>query len=196
MKKPTLNMMIDAAAFAGFVFLTSTGILMQYVLPPGSGRFAKVFGLDRHGWGDIHYWIAVIFFAILAIHLVLHWKWIVSVVKGRKAEDSHGWRIALALVGLVALLAIAAAPFVAPLEQTGQPGRGHMIETDEEGMIRGSQTLREVAESAGMPLETLISRLGLPENVDPNERLGPLSRSYGVSIPKVRQVVQEYKSHR
>ncbi len=195
MKKPSLNMIVDATAFAGFVLLTTTGVLMRYVLPPGSGRFIKVFGLDRHGWGDIHYWIAVVFFATLALHLVLHWKWIVSVVKGRKAEGSHGWRVGLAIVGLLALMAIAAAPFVAPVEQTGQPGRGRVFEGDEDAMIRGSQTLQEVAASAGMPLETLISQLGLPTNVNPNERLGRLSQMYGISIPKVRQVVQEYKSH-
>lgn len=195
MKKPSLNLIVGMAAFAGFVLLTTTGVLMRYVLPPGSGRFTKVFGLDRHGWGDIHYWIAVVFFAILALHLVLHWKWIVSVVKGRKVEGSHGWRVGLAIVGLVALMAIATAPFVAPVEQTGAPGRGRMSESDDDAMIRGSQTLREVAESASMPVETLISQLGLPKDVDPNERLGRLSRTYGISIPKVRQVVQEYRSH-
>jgi hypothetical protein len=193
-KKPSLNLIVDAAAFTGFVLLTATGVLMRYVLPPGSGRFSKVLGLDRHDWGDIHYWVAVVFFAILALHLVLHWKWIVSVVKGRKTEGSHGWRVGLATVGLLALMAIATAPFVAPVEQTGVPGRGRMGEVDEDAMIRGSQTLREVADSAGMPVETLIAQLGLPTSVDANERLGRLSRTYGVSIPKVRQVVQEYKS--
>jgi hypothetical protein len=159
MKKPSLNLIVDMAAFAGFVFLTTTGVLMRYVLPPGSGRFVRVFGLDRHDWGDIHYWVAVVFFAILALHLVLHWKWIVSVVRGRKAEGSHGWRVSLAIVGLLALMAIATAPVVAPVEQTGAPGRGHMAEVEEDAMIRGSQTLREVAELADMPVETLISRI-------------------------------------
>jgi hypothetical protein len=57
-----------------FAVLTTTGVLTRYVLPPGSGHYATLWGLDRHGWGDIHCWVAVQLLGVLALHLVLHWR--------------------------------------------------------------------------------------------------------------------------
>lgn len=122
MKRPTLNLAVDAAAFATFVLLTSTGVLLRYVLPPGSGRHTTIWGLDRHDWGQIHFWISMAFLAFLAVHLLVHRRWIVSVVRGRPREGS-GLRVALGVVGLVAVLAAAAAPFLAEVEQAPRGGR-------------------------------------------------------------------------
>jgi amino acid transporter len=65
MERSTLNLSIDGFAFAGFVLLTTTGVLLRYVLPPGSGHYSTIWGLDRHEWGGIHFWIAVVFFSVL-----------------------------------------------------------------------------------------------------------------------------------
>ena len=35
MNRTTLNFVVDTAAFVGFVLLTTTGVLMHYLLPPG-----------------------------------------------------------------------------------------------------------------------------------------------------------------
>ncbi len=122
MKRPTVNLSVDAAAFAAFVLLTSTGVLLRYVLPPGSGHRTILWGLDRHDWGQIHFWISMAFLACLAIHLVLHRRWIASMTRGRPREGS-ALRVALGIVGLLALLAAAAAPFFAEVEQDKR--RGH-----------------------------------------------------------------------
>ena len=99
MRKSNVNFIVDAVAFAAFVLLTATGVLVRYVLPPGSGHFIKLWGMDRHGWGQIHFWIAVALMGALALHLLLHWRWVVSMVKGRPREGS-GVRVALAVVGV------------------------------------------------------------------------------------------------
>ena len=93
MNRSSLNFLIDAAAFVVFLFLTTTGILTRYVLPPGSGRWATLWGLDRHGWGDVHFWLAVALLAILALHLALHWRWVVCMVRGQHSQSS-GARVA------------------------------------------------------------------------------------------------------
>ena len=100
MKRVSLNFIVDVVAFAGFVMLTTTGVLMRYILPPGSGHYSTIWGMDRHEWGGIHFWVSVLFFSILAFHLILHWRWIVSVVTGRPREGS-GLRAGLGIVGLV-----------------------------------------------------------------------------------------------
>jgi hypothetical protein len=122
MRRPTLNLIIDTIAFAGFIFLTTSGILMRYVLPPGSGRMLSVFGLSRHDWGSIHFWIAIIFLASLTTHLFLHWNWIVCQIKGKKCEDNKAkMRVALGIVGFIALLAFALAPLISPIEKSDIP---------------------------------------------------------------------------
>ena len=118
MRRPTVNFISDSLGFAGFVLLTATGVLMRYVLPPGSGRFATIWALDRHEWGSIHFWLAIAFLAVLAFHLFRHWRWIVAVLRGRPREGS-GARVALGTVGLVALLALAIVPFLSPVERAG-----------------------------------------------------------------------------
>ena len=88
MKRTTLNLIIDAIGFVGFVFLTATGVLVRYVLPPGSGHHTTLWGLDRHDWGGLHFWIAVGFFVVLALHLLFHWRWIVCMTKKLLLEST------------------------------------------------------------------------------------------------------------
>ncbi|MCZ6719320.1 MAG: hypothetical protein O6944_09250 [Gammaproteobacteria bacterium] len=42
MNRSTIIEIIDVLAFVGFLFLASTGILLHYILPPGSGRWAEI----------------------------------------------------------------------------------------------------------------------------------------------------------
>ena len=44
MNRTTLNFVVDTAAFVGFVLLTTTGVLMHYLLPPGSGHHRRFGG--------------------------------------------------------------------------------------------------------------------------------------------------------
>jgi hypothetical protein len=46
MKRVNLNFIVDVVAFAGFVLLTTTGVLMRYILPPGSGHYSTIWGMD------------------------------------------------------------------------------------------------------------------------------------------------------
>ncbi len=49
MKRTALNALIDTLAFVALVFIASTGFLMRYQLPPGSGGFPKEYLLDQLG---------------------------------------------------------------------------------------------------------------------------------------------------
>ena len=146
MSRKRLVNLIDVTAFTGFVFMTVTGLVVRYVLPHGAGKpdldhwirgadrpVDVLWGLTRHEWADLHFWISLTFMAVLASHLLLHWRWIVSALRGRRGEGS-GWRVALGLVGLLALLTAAAAPFLTPTDSVpraevsegvgaGHPGR-------------------------------------------------------------------------
>ncbi len=240
MHRPTLNFLIDTLAFVAFAFLTTTGILTRYLLPPGSGRWATLWGLNRHEWGDLHFWVAVVLLGVLALHLILHWKWIICIVKGKRS-DASGARVALGTVGLIGLMTLTATPLLAPVERIGEPRQASRLEsearaaqpatpdvgqgTDELAAeqttvqappeaptqtplpesrpipgssapsnedIRGSMTLGEVARSTGIPLDRLVSGLGLPPNIDPDERIGRIRKRFDVSPDDVRGVVNSY----
>lgn len=88
MRRSALNFAVDAIAFAGFVFMTATGVLLHFLLPPRSVRRATIWGLDRHDWGGVHYWTAVVLLGALSVHVLLHWKWIVHTVRGQECDRS------------------------------------------------------------------------------------------------------------
>jgi len=96
---------------------------MKYILPPGSGQSRAIWGLGRHDWGDFHFWIAVIFFGVSALHLILHWNWIVAVLKGKKTNKS-GKRFALGLASLLIIVTIAISPLLSEVEKKSGNSNG------------------------------------------------------------------------
>lgn len=77
MRKHTQNVFLDACLFIEMLALIGTGIILYFVLPPGSRQDTFV-ALTRHQWGDIHFWIAAVFTALILLHLVMHSKWVMS----------------------------------------------------------------------------------------------------------------------
>ncbi len=98
-RQSTVNFTIDLAAFLSLLGLVFTGYIMKYVLPPGSGggygrgfrggrgvaesseQIRQLWSLGRHDWGDIHFYLAVVFVGLMVIHIILHWTWIKCYVK-------------------------------------------------------------------------------------------------------------------
>jgi len=83
MKRAQLNAMVNIVGFVAFAVLAVTGLVELLFLPPGTGGRGRgaepavvVLGAGRHEWGDIHNMAGIAFLAIVALHLVLHWRWI------------------------------------------------------------------------------------------------------------------------
>lgn len=102
--------------------MLSTGILLKFTLPPRSGG-NEVWGLTRHDWGNIHYYFSVVFLLFMSAHLVVHAKFIKSVIIG-KAQTEKYYRIAIGILGVIALIALAFAPVASPVTDT-QRGQQH-----------------------------------------------------------------------
>jgi len=135
-RKYQRNFTVSAIAFVLFVVLAATGLLMRFVLPKGSGESLAIWGLGRHGWGGLHFWIAAAMLATIALHLILNWRWIVAVVRGHPRERGIGPRVGAGLAALVVLLCVVAAPFLSPVRETGSP--------PERGMERAGAEARPV----------------------------------------------------
>ena len=100
MRKVMQNIWIDLLSLLSLLGLLGSGIVMYLVLPPGSrlppgtprgGR--EFWGLDRHEWGDWHFYIAVAFCALILLHLVLHLPWIKAAAKMLRPQRSTTPRV-------------------------------------------------------------------------------------------------------
>jgi hypothetical protein len=80
---------IDILNFILFLSVAMTGIIIKYVLPHGSARprgggrgfhggrpILTLWEMDRHQWGDIHFWLSIAFCIALIVHLIQHRRWI------------------------------------------------------------------------------------------------------------------------
>ena len=79
MKRSALNFVIDFIAFLNLLALALTGLIMKYILPPGSGGLGRaahdgrgresvktLLSLSRHQWGSIHFYLALYWAQALA----------------------------------------------------------------------------------------------------------------------------------
>ena len=113
---------VDLISFILLVMMISTGAILEFTLPARSGPLS-VWGMTRHEWGDIHSIVSMIFLVLMASHLILHFKFIKSVVAGNGTRE-HIYRLSIGLIALIVLIALAVAPVVSPVSQssTGHAG--------------------------------------------------------------------------
>ena len=91
MKRGTLNFVVVLVSFINLVCLALIGLIMKYILPPGTGgrgrmlhsgggreQIKQLWSMTRHEWGDIHFYLALAFVSLMALHIVLNWNWIKS----------------------------------------------------------------------------------------------------------------------
>ena len=90
MRKTTRNYILDAVFGLMLLFQGVTGFALWFVLPGGGYRYrggldleevSSTFLFARYTWLDIHKWVAVALLVIFALHIVIHWQWIVSMTK-------------------------------------------------------------------------------------------------------------------
>ncbi|MBP7634207.1 DUF4405 domain-containing protein [Candidatus Ozemobacteraceae bacterium] len=87
---------IDLAGFVLLLLVALTGGIIKWHLPPGSGHGGHghgaghghdfspgdaagpklLWGMDRHDWGDVHFWLSVAFLVVMAVHLYQHRYWL------------------------------------------------------------------------------------------------------------------------
>ena len=86
--------LIDVLSALSLVALAITGGILRWYLPPGSGhaeggKEAKfLLGLNRHGWGDIHFGLSVGFLVLMLIHLYQHRIWLKACLNARFSREN------------------------------------------------------------------------------------------------------------
>jgi hypothetical protein len=115
-KSTVVNYVIDTAALLVVLTLLCTGLFVRWVLPPGSGGHdggpkLVLWGMGRHGWGDVHFWLAIVAVGLLGIHVAVHWTWIwystlrLLPERHRRSMSTNEWAKSMCAVGFIFLLA-------------------------------------------------------------------------------------------
>jgi len=94
MKRGTVNFIVDLVSFVDLLGMACTGFIMKYILPPGTGglgyqlsggrgreHIKELWSMSRHEWGRIHYYLGLLFLALIVVHIILHWSWIKNYFK-------------------------------------------------------------------------------------------------------------------
>jgi hypothetical protein len=133
--RTSMNFWLDFLSFLVMIGLAATGGIVHYVFPAGTGHFYLLFGLGRHDFGQIHFYLAVAAIVLLVLHVLLHWSWICGVIGksvGSPAPSQKArmtWGLSL-LCGVVLFLGGGVWWASSKVEQNatprnGQSNRGH-----------------------------------------------------------------------
>ncbi|MHC4444473.1 MAG: DUF4405 domain-containing protein [Planctomycetota bacterium] len=211
MRKNLLNFLVDLITLLVMLGMIATGLVIRFILPPGTGgrhiyghgegKQLLLWGLGRHDWGDLHFWLAVALGILLILHVALHWRWVCATIGrlllGDKASGSSSEKQNIYGIGFLAALIALLAGFVwlgfanietiqQPIGQNKQPilrdQNPQLGYHDDDDVIRGSMTPREIESATGVPSEVIRSELGLPVSVSPDLRLGRLKRQFSLEM--------------
>jgi len=206
MKRNSLNFWIDLISLILLLGLAWTGLLMYYVMPPGTGggggsHGEHLWGIGRHDFGTIHFYCAIAMVVLMIIHLALHWSWVCATLKGLLGITSGtptGKRFiiyGLIFLAIIALTMYISLSWAKSQVQAGPGGRGGPPFSSEHELqqINGRISLAEAAKTANVSVEELIRQLNLPVDVDVDETLGRLGRRYGFEVSDVRRILEKYE---
>jgi hypothetical protein len=106
MQRTLVNLLVDLAVAFIMLGMVLTGYVIKFPLPPGTNKEWMLWGMTRHQWGEIHFWISTVLLILIVIHVCLHWNWIVTVIRQRlglpktalKRTLPDGWIAVLTLV--------------------------------------------------------------------------------------------------
>ncbi len=111
--KTLLNVALDTGLLVGVIVLGWISILMQVVFPnPTAADGWRLWGLSYDQWHDIQFKTLAVCALIALEHLVLHWKWVCSVlatqvfrVKNRPDEGTQAvYGVGLFIIVMLAIL--------------------------------------------------------------------------------------------
>jgi hypothetical protein len=202
MRRTTVNLILDGVAALLMMGLVYTGIIIRFVLPPGSNKDRSLWDLSRHQWGDLHFWLAVALLLVVFLHMANHWTWVIAVTVGRRGGAGKpvasgrtrwlsGLLFMLVLVGSVSALSWLAWRHAQPAGDAREPARTGTPKGKAAAELHGAMTLSEAAHATGLSLGEVKKRLRVPDSVGDGETLGRLGRQYGFAMGEARQRLEE-----
>lgn len=83
MEKVKLNYLVDLLMGIFFLVVAVSGVILFFFLPSGvrRGGYQEFLGIERHTLVSLHNWCGLILIILIAVHFVLHWRWILEMTK-------------------------------------------------------------------------------------------------------------------
>lgn len=78
----TGNLVLDVFILVAFMVVTVSGLLISGAVLPALGLYADGY----YFWDPLHAISAKVLLALLLIHIVVHWKWVITWFKKGKAD--------------------------------------------------------------------------------------------------------------
>ncbi|MCX8147423.1 MAG: DUF4405 domain-containing protein [Candidatus Woesearchaeota archaeon] len=90
MANSKINYLIDILMVFSFLTTAFTSIILFFVIPSGprAGQFAFL-GAPKHVWVALHNYIGLAFILLMSAHIILHFKWLVSMTSGFFGKKSR-----------------------------------------------------------------------------------------------------------
>ena len=121
--KPLLRYITNTLSFLALFGMISTGLILKFILPPGSGRLRgrgfgggkpalTWLGQNRHEWGDWHFYISIAFLVLMVFHIFLNWNWIRVTAWGTRQHSQPWLRKAFTILIVFFILLAVFVPFV------------------------------------------------------------------------------------
>lgn len=219
--KLRLNLSIDIMMFVLLLAMAGIGFLMKYVVVRGEIRNVQYgndvdlefLNLNRHQWGSVHLTISIIFMVLIVLHIILHWKSIVSFFKCQFPSLLIRYIITGCIV-IIGLLFLVSPFFVEPQKVAFEPkqrNRSSIITSEDlqvnreisdieshhymeysELEIYGYHTLQNVSDRYNIPVAVMVENLNIPESFS-GERLSLLRKRYNITMGDVRQCILDYR---
>jgi cytochrome b subunit of formate dehydrogenase len=82
-RKAIQNYVLVGLLVIGSLVEAVSGFVLWFALPHSGGRWASLqfWSITRTEWVDIHDWAAVALIVVVLVHLLIHWKWVVTVTR-------------------------------------------------------------------------------------------------------------------
>jgi predicted negative regulator of RcsB-dependent stress response len=84
-KKTHSLWLTNVASFILLAVLAVTGLINWLILPKGYAAKGSFLITLRHFFTEIHEWTALAFLIVMAIHILLHWKYVKANLKRSSA---------------------------------------------------------------------------------------------------------------
>ncbi len=207
MKDPTFRFRSRAftslVVALGFVALLLSGGVL-FLSPPG--RVAnwtnwQIFGLTKHGWGDLHIAFGALFLVAGVVHVFFNWRPLCqhlgARLSGRSGFRLEGLAAVLLGIGVFAGTRGHVPPF-STLLAWSEDLRAGWEQSRERAPIPHAEllTLNELADQAGVPTEDALRRLaaaGLKE-VAPTDKVQAIAEAAHLPPAKVYDLIQDTPS--
>ena len=88
MKKGIIKYFVDVSMYIVLSSIAILGLLMEFVISSGQSANKYFLGIHRHDWGELHFFLGLLFLVLLSVHIYFNWPFILQSTRNQFGEKS------------------------------------------------------------------------------------------------------------